>query len=113
MNANNITPIHHATGDRAISETVQKDYPYFLTEVRVTLSGVVSDLASLSVYLDSHLGSEYDHLLGAPDSSVDLSAVTSFRYADQVPPLIDPKDKLIVSWPNAGEVVWGLEILGG
>jgi len=66
----------------------------------------------MAVSLDSRLGDEYDHELAAPDTNEDLTAVTSWRYADPVPPVIFPGDAVKVAWPNTGNVAWAVEIIG-
>jgi hypothetical protein len=114
MNANNIVGIHNSTGSGPISVSISKeDFQYFLAEVRLTLGATTTDLANFSISIDSRLGAEYDHEVSSPDTDLDLTAVTSFRYADQVPPVIKLGDKLVISWPNTGGVSWGLEVLGG
>jgi hypothetical protein len=114
MNANNIIGIHNAAGTGPIAISISKeDFQYFLAEVRLTLGTTTTDLADFSISIDSRLGAEYDHEVSSPDPDLDLTVVTSFRYADQVPPVILKDDKLVISWPNVGGVSWGIEILGG
>ena len=99
------------SGNGAVSITIEKKQLYRLAEVRLTLGAVVADLDAFAVRLDSALGAGFDHLLAAPDANEDLAVVKSFRYADPVPPVIFPGDKVTIIWPNAGGVAWAVEII--
>lgn len=99
------------TGSGAIAISVQLKDVYRLIEVRLTISAATTDLDDFAVAIDSELGAVYDHLLCAPSADEDLTAVTSFRYADPVPPVIFPGDSLKITWPNTGTKTWAVEII--
>ena len=104
--------ISSATGEGIMALTIDRADIYRLAEVRLTLSGVVTDLDEFIIRLDSELGADYDTILATPDPNDDLAAATSFRFADPVPPVIFPGDKVLVNWPNAGTVTWAIDIIG-
>lgn len=104
--------LHNESGAGAVAISVAKLHPFKVAEVRLTLGATSADLGDLSVSIDSRLGSAYDHELAAPDANEDLTLVTSWRYADPVPTIIFPGDALKVTWPNAGDKAWAVEILG-
>jgi len=104
--------IAKSTGAGVVAMTVTDSAPFFVKEVRLTISAATTDLEEFAVSIDSELGSEYDHLLSAPSADEDLSAVTSFRFADPVPPVIFPGDRLKINWPNIGTKTWAVEVIG-
>jgi len=105
--------IKHATGAAAINMTVTDNLPFFVQEIRLTLSAVTTDLDDFEARIDSELGSAFDHLVCAPDGvNEDLSVVTSYRYADIVPVVIFPGDALKITWPNVGTKTWAVEVIG-
>lgn len=105
--------VHYSTGAGAINISHSQSHAYLLKEVRLTLSAVTTDLDDLAVSIDSSLGAAYDTTLAIPDGdSADLTAITSWRYADPVPPVIIPGDVLKITWPNTGTKTWAIEIIG-
>lgn len=102
--------LHQSTGSGAVAITISKNYAFEMAEIRVTLGADSTDLADLSVSVDSRHGSAYDHEIAAPDSPA--STVRSWRYADLVPFTIFPGDVLEITWPNTDTVTWGIEVLG-
>jgi len=105
--------LHNETGSGAVNITIQPTVRYYrVAEVRLHLSAAATDLDDFSVAIDSGLGSAYDSVLAAPDPIEDLSVVTSWRYADPVPPIVFGDDKLVITWPNAGAKTWAIEVIG-
>lgn len=104
--------LRNESGSGAIAISISKNHPFKVSEIRLTLGATSSDLGDLAVSIDSRLGAAYDHELAAPDPNEDLTAVTSWRYADPVPPIVFPGDSLKVTWPNTGNKAWAVEILG-
>jgi len=100
------------TGNGAVNLVIENNNTYKLAEMRLTLGTVSTDLADFSVRLDSEMGAPFGHILGAPDPDDDLFVTTSFRIADQVPPIIFPGDKVVITWPNAGGVIWAIDLIG-
>jgi len=100
------------TGSGAINLTIQPPISCRLLEARLSLDEPATDLSSFAINLDSGLGAAWDSILAAPDPvAQDLSVVTSWRYADPVPPIVFHDDRIVVSWPNAGGVTWALDII--
>jgi hypothetical protein len=99
------------SGSGAIAISLQQKQAYKLAEVRLTLSAATTDLGDFAVSLDSELGTAFNTVLCRPDSEEDLTVVTSFRYADPVPPIVFPGDVLMVAWPNTGTKTWAVEII--
>ena len=104
--------IDNATGEGIVAITIDREDLYKLAEIRLTLSAATTDLGEFVVRLDSELGADYDTILATPDPNDDLAAATSFRFADPVPPVIFPGDKVLINWPNAGLVTWAIDIIG-
>ena len=107
--------LHKSTGAEAVNIAIPNQpgaSAYRLLEVRLHLNEAAADLSSFAVSLDSELGAAYDSVLAAPDPDEDLTVVTSWRYADPVPPVIFPGDTLKITWPNAGGKTWAIEVIG-
>ena len=100
------------TGNGPIALAIRRENAYGLAEMRLTLGAPAADLSSFALRLDAENGPAFDHILAAPDPNEDLAVVTSFRYADPVPPAIFPGDSVSITWPNAGGVVWAIDIIG-
>jgi len=100
------------TGAEAIALTLQVSDVYKLAEVRLTLGAVSADLDDFVISLDSEMGAAWDSILAAPDPNDDLAAALAFRFADPVPPVIFPGDKVKIVWPNAGGKAWAIDIIG-
>lgn len=105
--------IMHQTGSGAVAINHIHAQAYRVAEIRLHLGGTVTDLKNLLAKIDSEHGAAYDFLVAKPDSySADLTAITDWRYADLVPPIVFPGDRLKVDWPNTGNVTWSIEIIG-
>jgi hypothetical protein len=103
--------VYNATGAAAIDIDRQMGVPYKLAEVRLHLSATTTDLANLTIAIDSSLGAAYDVLIVKP-TGTDLTTITDWRYAPEVPPLIFPGDVLKIDWANTGTKTYGIEIIG-
>ena len=100
------------TGAAAIDLSFDFSMPYLLREVRLKLSAVTTDLDDFVISLDSETGAAYDSIIAMPDATEDLTVVTTFRYADPVPMIIFPGDRVKVEWPNTGTKTWAVDVIG-
>lgn len=88
----------------AISLTIDPEIDFRLVAIKIHLS-TVGGAGNLTITTDAIAGATYDAVL----SLQDMTAISDYVYVPSDPVPFSVGDKVVIAWPNANNVTYGVE----